>query len=68
MLTTGLVMTLVFSYLFFRPYPRLRQAVAIQEWPAAAEQLAKIRLLVTINLTLGLLTLAIAASGPYWGL
>lgn len=65
MLTIGLLMIGLFSYLFFVPYRQFRQAINIQDFPAAGEQLARIRLIVTINLVLGLVTTAIASGGKY---
>lgn len=61
----GLIMMLLFMILFFGPYPRLRQAVEIANWPQAAQYLNTIRLIVTINLVLGLLVCIIAAAGRY---
>ncbi|WP_353572362.1 CopD family protein [Candidatus Albibeggiatoa sp. nov. BB20] len=65
MLTTGLLMIGLFSYLFFAPYRQFRQAINIQNYPAAAEQLARIRFIVTTNLALGLITTLIATAGKY---
>jgi len=59
----GLLMVLLFLHLFFAPYRRLRQAVAVADWPEAGRQLAKIRLTVGINLSLGLIVVVIAAGG-----
>jgi uncharacterized membrane protein len=41
--------------------------VAAGETEAAGSQLATIRLMVGINLVLGLITVAVGASGRYWG-
>ncbi|MCV6637284.1 CopD family protein [Candidatus Albibeggiatoa sp. nov. NOAA] len=65
MLTVGIIMIALFSYLFFAPYRQFRQSINIQDFPAAGEQLAKIRFIVTINLVLGLITTVIAAIGKY---
>jgi uncharacterized membrane protein len=56
----GVVMAAIFVYIYFRPYPRLRASVAAADWPAAASQLARIRVLVGTNLLLGIAELAIA--------
>lgn len=61
----GLVMMALFAHLFFAPWKRLRRAVEGEDWPGAGAQLAQIRLIVTINLTLGLLVLAVASGGRY---
>jgi uncharacterized membrane protein len=61
----GLLMMGVFMHVYFAPYRRLRQAVAAQDWSRAAGDLAQIRLLVTINLVLGLTNVAIGGAGRY---
>ena len=66
MLGLGILMAVIFAYLFFGPYAALRHAVAAQDWPAGAAHLARIRLAVTANLVLGLATSAIAAGGSYF--
>jgi len=67
MMAIGIVMMLVFLHLFFAPWKRFRVALAAGDNPAAAAQLNQIRILVTINLILGLVTVAIGSSGRYWG-
>ena len=63
----GIVMMLLFFHLYFAPWRRFRAALARHDYPAAAGQLAQIRTLVTINLVLGLITVAVGGSGRYWG-
>jgi uncharacterized membrane protein len=63
----GIIMMLLFFHLYFAPWQRFRAAVARQDFPAAALQLGQIRAIVTINLVLGLVTVAVGASGRYWG-
>jgi uncharacterized membrane protein len=67
MMAIGIVMILIFFHLFFAPWKRFRVALAAGDNPAAAAQLNQIRILVTINLILGLITVAIGSSGRYWG-
>jgi uncharacterized membrane protein len=62
----GIVMMLLFLHLYFAPWRRFRAAVARQDWPEGGRQLGQIRRIVTINLVLGLVTIAIAAGGGYW--
>lgn len=62
MLATGLVMAAVFVVIHAGLYPRLRDAVASQQWPVAAPVLDRIRRLVFFNLCLGVVTLAAAVS------
>jgi uncharacterized membrane protein len=63
----GIVMMLLFFHLYFAPWRRFRAAVGRQDYPAAARQLDQIRVIVTINLILGLITIAVGSSGRYWG-
>ena len=67
MLLLGLIMMLAFGHLYFGPFRRLKAAVAAGDTPEGATQLGKIRAIVSMNLVLGLLTVAIGASGRYWG-
>jgi uncharacterized membrane protein len=66
MQVTGLVMMVLFTYLFFAPWQAFKRAMKAGELAEAAENLARIRLIVTINLTLGLFTAAIGATGALW--
>jgi len=63
----GIVMMLAFFHLYFAPWRRFRAAVARRDDAAAARQLAQIRAIVTLNLVLGLVTVAVGSSGRYWG-
>jgi uncharacterized membrane protein len=67
MMVLGIAMMLLFFHIYFAPFRRLRAAVARHDNAAAARQLGQIRWLVTAGLTLGLVTIAFAAAGPYWG-
>lgn len=61
----GLIMVLIFLQLFFSPYRRLKQAVIIQDYLQAGEQLNRIRKLVGINTVIGLLVIIVASAGRY---
>ena len=63
----GIIMMLLFFHLYFAPWRRFRAAVGRQDYPEAAGQLNQIRLIVLINLVLGLITIAVGSSGRYWG-
>jgi uncharacterized membrane protein len=63
----GIVMMLLFLHLYFAPWRRFEAAVARRDTAQAARQLNQIRWIVTINLLLGLLTVAVGSSGRYWG-
>ncbi|KAF1048831.1 MAG: hypothetical protein GAK35_00097 [Herbaspirillum frisingense] len=60
----GVVMMLIFGHIFFAPFRRLKLASAQQDWDRASRALGQIRMLVSVNLCLGLLTIAIGALGP----
>lgn len=63
MLYVGVVMTLIFGYVFFSPFPALKRAVAAQDWPGAGSALNQIRIAVAFNLALGLANVAVATAG-----
>jgi uncharacterized membrane protein len=62
----GIVMMLLFLHLYFAPWRRFRAAVARHDWVEGGRQLGQIRMIVTINLVLGLITIAAASGGSYW--
>ena len=57
----GLAMAGVFLWAFFGPYRRLRRAIR-----PGPELLNRIRLLITVNLTLGAAVIVIASLGHQW--
>ena len=63
----GLLMMALFLHLYFAPWRRLQRALAEHDDQIAARQLTQIRWIVATNLALGLITVAIGASGRYWG-
>jgi uncharacterized membrane protein len=63
----GILMVVLFLHLYFAPWRRFRTAVARQDWAEGGRQLGQIRTIVTINLVLGVIVVAIGSSGPYWG-
>jgi len=63
----GILMMLLFFHLYFAPWRRFRAAVARQDWAEGGRQLGQIRTIVTINLVLGIIVVAIGSSGRYWG-
>lgn len=63
----GILMMLLFFHVYFAPWQRFKAALERQDYAAAARQLGQIRLVVTINLILGLITVAVGTSGRYWG-
>ena len=67
MQSIGIVMMLLFFHLYFAPWRRFRRAVGREDWAEGGRRLGQIRTIVTINLVLGLIVVAIASSGRYWG-
>jgi len=63
----GLIMMALFLHLWFAPWRRLLRALDGGDTAAAAQQLGQIRTIVAINLSLGLITAVVGASGRYWG-
>jgi uncharacterized membrane protein len=63
----GTFMILIYLHVFFSPYGKLKRAVAARDWPAGGKALAQIRMLVGINTTLGVIVIAIASGGRYFG-
>ena len=63
MLLLGIVMLLIFAYVFFVCYVRFNLLVAAQDWPRAGAALVTIRKLVAMNLTIGLLTVVVVIVG-----
>ena len=63
MLLLGLVMISIYCYVFFACYVPLSMHVSKERWKEAGEILGKIRKLVGLNLTLGLITVCVAVIG-----
>jgi uncharacterized membrane protein len=66
MQVTGIIMILIYLYLFFVPYRSMNNAITARDFPAAGKQLAVIRKLIGTNLILGLITITVASGGAYW--
>ncbi len=65
MMTLGIFMMLLFCHIVFVPFKRLKRAVTEQDWAAGAKQLSQIRILIAVNLFLGLVVVVIASAGRY---
>ena len=63
MLTLGVLMMLIFGHVYFAGFSRLKSAVTAQDWKAAGNALAKIRIFIGINLSLGIITIFVAILG-----
>lgn len=63
----GIVMMLLFVWLYFRLYRGgLNRALADDDLPRAGQYLTRIRHVVGINLVLGLIVVAVGSGGRYW--
>lgn len=66
MLALGIAMMLIYGYVFFACYVPLSLHVSKQRWKEAGEMLAKIRQLVAVNLSLGLVIMLVVLIGRGW--
>lgn len=63
----GIVMMLLFGYLYFRLYRGgLNRALANDNLKEAGEYLTRIRHVIAVNLVLGLIVVAIGSGGRFW--
>jgi uncharacterized membrane protein len=62
----GILMMLLYLHLFFAPWRRLRAALDRNALPEAGKALNQIRVIVAINLALGILTVIVGGTGRYW--
>jgi uncharacterized membrane protein len=63
MFVIGLAMMAIFLHIRFAPFKRLQAAVVASDWPLAAQRMDQVRQLVTTNLVLGIVTIAVATVG-----
>ena len=63
----GLLMGLLFVWLYHDPWLKFRRAVDAKDWSAAAAQIGRIAQIIQINLPLGLIVVVIGGSGRLWG-
>ena len=68
MQTLGLIMVALFAWLFHGPWLRFKRAVDAGNWPVAGAQLNRIRVIIMVNLPLGLIVVVIGGTGRYWGI
>jgi uncharacterized membrane protein len=62
----GWIMIAIYLHLWFAPYKRFRAALADKDIPAAGANLNQIRILVSVNLVIGLANAVIGSTGRYW--
>ncbi len=59
------LMTLIFTFIYAFPYRMaIRIATVYENWRWAGAKLSQVRALMAVNLTLGVLNLLVAATGP----
>lgn len=61
----GLLMIVLFVYLYYRPYAALKKAVSSESWPEAGIALNRVRHIVLVNLVFGLVLVAVVYAGRY---
>ncbi len=62
----GIIMLIIFGYIRALPHKCLKAAVAKRDQEAASKALGQIRQLILINLSLGLISIAIISGGRYF--
>ncbi len=60
MLSLGLLMALIFAYVYALLFPKLRSQCIAETWPAAGQTLNSIRKMVGLNLILSVIVIASA--------
>jgi uncharacterized membrane protein len=66
MAATGIVMMLLYLHVVFAPWRRFRAALDRGALPEAAQSLNQIRIIVAINLLIGIITVVVGGTGRYW--
>lgn len=66
MMGLGIVMMAIFAYVFFVPYPQLKTAVQTGSEPLAVHAMVRIRMLIAVNLTLGIIVVLVGMLGSYF--
>jgi len=62
----GIIMMLLYLHLTFAPWRRFKAAFDAGELPVAARNLNQVRMIVSVNLVLGIITLIVGTTGRYW--
>jgi uncharacterized membrane protein len=65
MLGLGYLMIALYLHVYFALFGKLKRFVAAQSWAEAGVTLNKMRLIIGINLMLGLIVVAVASGGRY---
>ena len=67
MQTLGLIMVVLYLWMFHGPWLKFKRAVDAKDWPGAGGQLNRIRQIILVNLPLGLVVVVIGGTGRFWG-
>ena len=59
----GIVMILLYLHVYFAPYRRLSRAIDARDYENAGRYLNQIRIIVGINLSLGIIVVVVATAG-----
>ena len=59
----GILMMLLFMHIFFAPYRRMKQAIDAGDLATAGKKLGQIRMIIGINLILGLIVVTVGVAG-----
>ena len=59
----GIPMILLYLHVYFAPYRRLQRAIAANDFENAGRHLNQIRIIIGINLTLGVIVIVVATAG-----
>ncbi len=63
----GLVMMLLFGWMYFRPFKLFMQALKQADQKTALGEFDRIRRVVMVNLVLGMIVSVLGATGNFWG-
>lgn len=63
----GLFMMVLFGWMYFVPFRNFNQALADGDAATGEAEFVRIRMVVAVNLVLGLVVSAMGATGNFWG-
>ena len=65
MMGLGILMMVLFTYLFFLPYRKLKQAITSGDAEKMKAAMGQIRIIIAVNLSLGLIVVLVAMLGTF---
>lgn len=66
MMGLGIIMVAIYLHVFFAPYNRLKKALRAEDWESGGKALGQMRMLIGINLSIGLITIVIGSAGKFF--